>query len=432
MSGRGVTKPAIKKKLSTPMKKKLVRVKRVKRVPKGSVLKNTVNIRLAAAAPQLPGVSSGNSGGGSSSSSAGAPASTTILTAGVRDDNKNDRILQALARIEAGGPRAQAGTMQNTLQGELFIPVPGPPGPRGERGERGLDSTVAGPRGERGERGLDSTVPGPRGERGERGLDSTVPGPPGRDSTVPGPRGERGEQGLQGVSSFVYQPNGALMPEQQRQNLGRQDAAVVPQDTSEDRLVTALERMADRTQARLQPTERVIEQPLAIEDAGRGTAQKRPANQLAAAIDEQAQAEQAAMDTGDLRAQLDEVQRARRNVMRQALDGNLAVPLSVPLSGIGLTAETTGSIVRAGPIIEQMPDPSSELAVMGGRELVPDGRITAQRSAQLAQLRAQISPPRLMARVTTPPRIAGQMVVRGARELEQYYPTTEDDGDDGL
>jgi hypothetical protein len=359
MSGRGVIKPTIKKKLSTPMKKKLVRVKRVKRAPKGTVLKNTVSIRLASAAPQLPGVSSGGGGGGgSSSSSSGAPASTTILTAGVRDDNGSDRILQALARIEAGGPRAQAGAMQNTLQGDRFVPVPGPAGPVGPRGERGSDSTVPGPP------GRDSTVPGPPGR------DSTVPGPPGRDSTVPGPpgpRGERGEQGLQGVSSFVYQPNGALMPEQQRANLGRQQADVVPQDTSEDRLVTALERMADRTQARLQPTERVIEQqapselmnasrsPLAIEDAGRGTAQKRPANQLAASIDEQANAEQAAMDTGDLRTQLDEVQRARRNMMRQALDGNLAVPLS----GIGLTAETTGAIVRAGPIIEQLTQATS-------------------------------------------------------------------------
>jgi hypothetical protein len=412
MSGRGV----IKKKTATPVKKRLARVKRVKRAPKGTVLKNVVSIRLASAAPQLPGVSSGNSGGGgSSSSSSGAPASTTILTAGVRDDNSSDRILQALARIEAS-PRAQAGAMQNTLQGERFIPVPGPAGPAGPRGEQGLQGLqgvgAVGPQGLRGERG----DRGEKGERGEPGVGSVGPA---------GPPGPRGEQGLQGVSSFVYQPNGALMPEQQRQNLGRQEAAVVPQDTTEDRLVTALERMADRTQARLQPTERVIEQPLGIEEAGRGTAQKRPANQLAAAIDEQAQAEQAAMDTGDLRAQLDEVQRARRNVMRQALDGNLAVPLS----GIGLTAETTGSIVRAGPIIEQMPDPSNELAVMGGRAIVPDTRITAERSAQLAQLRQQISPPRLMARVTTPPRIAGQMVVRGARDLEQYYPTTEDDSD---
>jgi hypothetical protein len=69
---------------------------------------------------------------------------------------------------------------------------------------------------------------------------------------------------------------------------------------------------------------------------------------------------------------------------------------------------------------------------MGGRAIVPDGRITAERSAQLAQLRQQISPPRLMARVTTPPRIAGQMVVRGARELEQFYPPITDDDDDDV
>jgi hypothetical protein len=428
MSGRGVLKP-MKKKLATSKKK---RVARVKKISRSSILKNTVNIKLAAAAaPQLPGVSStGFSGGGSSSSSAaGAPASTTIFTAGVRDDNGNDRILQALMRIEAAGPRAQAGSMQNTLNGERFIHVPGP---AGRDGRNGRDSTVAGPQGIP---GRDSTVAGPRGE-------------PGRDSTVPGP------QGIPGVSSFVYQPNGSVAPEPVRANLGRQQADVVPQDNSEDRLVLALERMAERNQPRLQATATQIasgaaafEQPLAIEDAGRGVAQKRPANQLAESIDQQALAEANQMDTEGLRSELDMIQRQRRDVFRQAAAGEL----SVPVSGVGLTPETTGalvlpiieqmpdpsselaviggrSLVRAGPIIEQMPDPSSELAIRGGRSLVPDTRITAERSQQLARLRQQVTPPRLLEqRVATPPRLGGELVPRGTRDIQQFYPPTQDD-----
>jgi hypothetical protein len=442
MSGRGVIKPIKKKVVATPKKKRVARVKRVTK----SSLKNTVNIRLSSAAPQLPGVSSGGyigggGGGGSSSSSAGAPASTTIFTSGVRDDNANDRILQALTRIEQGGPRTQAGSMQYALDGERFVPIPGPPGPAGRDGRNGRDGISI--KGEKGDPGQDSTVAGPAGRDGRNGL----------DSTVPGPRGERGEQG---VSSFVYQPNGALALEQERPNLGRQQqqADVVP--NTEDRLVLALERMADRTQERLQPAP-VIEQPLAIEDAGRGTAQKRPANQLAAAIDQQALVEANQMDVGGLRQELNDIQRQRRDVFRQAAEGNLAVPLS----GIGLTPSTIGAMVRAGPLIEQLPDPSNELAirgerglvprveenelalrgvpaapelsanqlaVLGGRALVPDGRITAQRSQELALLRQQVTPPRIMARVATPPRIGGQLVPRGTREIQQFYPpTTEDD-----
>eukprot|EP00953_Heterococcus_sp_UTEX-ZZ885_P029440 15622-Heterococcus_DN1.PRE.3 len=160
---------------TTPKKKRTVT--RVKRATRSTVLRNTVNVRLA---PQLPGVSSSLGGGGASSSSAGAPASTTILigNGGVLDNNANDRILAALTRLEAGGPRAV-----NTVPVVERL-IAGPPGRdgrdgvsiRGERGERGADSIVPGPP------GRDSTVPGPPGR------DSTVPGPPGRDSTVPGPR----------------------------------------------------------------------------------------------------------------------------------------------------------------------------------------------------------------------------------------------------
>eukprot|EP00953_Heterococcus_sp_UTEX-ZZ885_P034146 17712-Heterococcus_DN1.PRE.1 len=339
---------------TTPKKKRTVT--RVKRATRSTVLRNTVNVRLA---PQLPGVSSSLGGGGASSSSAGAPASTTILigNGGVLDNNANDRILAALTRLEAGGPRAV-----NTVPVVERL-IAGPPGRdgrdgvsiRGERGERGADSIVPGPP------GRDSTVPGPPGR------DSTVPGPPGRDSTVPGPRGEQGLQGIPGVASYVYQPNGQLVAEPERANLGRQQPAVVPPDTvsSEDRLVTALERMADRTQPRLQPPK--IEQPLAIEDAGRGTAQKRPLNQLAASIDQQANAEQQQMDTGGLRQQLNDLQRQRRDVFRQAAEGEL----SVPLSGVGLTPQSIGALVRAGPLIEQLPDDPSALALRAPRDLVP-------------------------------------------------------------
>jgi hypothetical protein len=399
----------VKPKSATPKKKRTVT--RVKRATRSTVLRNTVNLRLA---PQLPGVSSfngGGGGGGASSSSAGAPASTTILTGGVIDNNANDRILAALTRLEAGGPRAV-----NIAPERL---IPGPPGRDGRNGVDGRDGVSI------------------RGERGEPGRDSTVPGPRGADSTVPGPRGERGErgeqglQGIPGVSSFVYQPNGQLVAEPQRPNLGRQPT-VVPPDTVSS--VTALERMADRTQPRLQPPK--IEQPLAIEDAGRGTAQKRPLNQLAASIDQQANAEQQAMDTGGLRAELDMLQRQRRDVFRQAATGEL----SVPLSGVGLTPATTGALVRAGPLIEQLPDDPTALAlraprdlvplqqqedqltIRAGRALVPTTGITAERSQQLALLRERRPPPQLQPQ---PP--GGQLVQRGARELQQYYPPQEDE-----
>lgn len=389
----------VKPKTATPKKKRTVA--KVKRATRTTVLRNTVNVRLA---PQLPGVSS-TGGGGSSSAAAGAPASTTILTGngGVMDNNMNDRILTALGRLEAAGPRAvnvapAAVAGRDGRDGVSIRGDQGPAGPEGPRGAQGL--------------------------QGIPGVASVGP---------PGPQGPPGLQGVPGVASFVYQPNGQLVAEPPRANLGRQQPAVVPPDmvNSEDRLVTALERMAERAQPRLQPPK--IEQPLAIEDSGRGTAQKRPLNQLAASIDDQANAEQQQMDTGGLRAELDMLQRQRRDVFRQAAEGEL----SVPLSGVGLTAESSGALVRAGPLIEQLPDDPSALAlraprdfpqqqqqedqltIRAGRALVPTTGITAERSQQLALLR-QRQPQQQQP-------VGGQLVQRGARDLQQFYPPQDDE-----
>jgi hypothetical protein len=416
-------------------KKGTKKVARVKRINRSNILKNTLNVKFASAAPSLPGVGGGSfGGGGSSSSSAGAPASTTILTgqAGVGGNGNNDRIIELLTRIEAAGARARNVALTPGLGG-VPMSIPGPRGERGLRGEQGL-------------RGV-----GQRGEQGIPGRNSLVPGPAGLDSTVPGPRGAQGVQGVQGVSSFVYQPNGQLVPEHQGNNLGREANAVPEPD--DNRLITALERIADRSQPRLQPVTPVTsETQLAINEVGRGTAQKRPLNQLAASIDQQAGVEQAAMDIGGLRAELDMHQRQRRDIMRAAAEGNL----TVPLSGVGLTPSTSDALVRAGPIIEQLPDDPTSLAIRAPRDMVnripvqmpaevPDQRETLGLGQQLTVRAGRNMVPRNpgpVQRVPTEQQLAvlrnqrlppvqqqqgGQLVQRGARDLATFYAEQTDE-----
>jgi hypothetical protein len=455
------TKP--KKKRTITKVKKRTTTGRKSAGGNGAGIRNTLTVRLATAAPAIPGVGGGNSGGGgsSSSSAAGAPASTTILTGGVGsanaptprlqppDDLRNDRIFELLTRIE-GNSRGTSGFNTTNMRGQdQFIPVPGP---RGEQGLPGKDSIIAGPQGLQ---GRDSTVAGPQGLPGR---DSTVAGPqglPGRDSTVAGPRGLRGAKGdkgdsyqnMQGPSSFVYEPNGQLVPAVPRNDLGRAANAVqAPADTSAlaagqgQALLAALERAADSTTARLQPSTQSAGQGQAqraaiqaLQDAPRGTAQKRPANLLADSIDTQAAAAAAAMDTGGLneREQLDYQQRQRRDLMRLAADGQLAVPLA----GIGLTPSTSGVLVRAGPLIEQLPDPENrlarvvadaparvvmddQLALRTGRALIPSTGIDGELTQRLALMRNPAPVPQVQ---------GGQLVQRGARELAQFYPQTEDE-----